>query len=156
MDAGLKDFENKFKIEQLLIATHAGWRISLRPSQTTLGSLVVSCRSGTPRVESLDEEAQASLGVVLAVCDRVLRQTYDCELVNYLALMLVDPIVHFHVIPRYSGPAERFGMKWTDADWPKPPALGDANPVSEAVLGAIASELQPPFSAALGVPVALI
>lgn len=150
MQPALQDFESKFKVERFLIAQVAGWRVSLRPSQTTLGALVISSGSGAPSLEFLDDEAQASLGGALNVCDRVLRQTYGCELVNYLALMLVDPIVHFHVIPRYSRPVERFGIRWTDADWPKPPGLGDANSVPDAVLDAIAAELQQPFTAALG------
>lgn len=122
----------------------------MRPTQTTLGALVVSCQNGATRLERLDTEEQAGLGGLLATCDRVLREAYGCELVNYLALMLVDPVVHFHVIPRYSRPIERFGVKWVDTDWPKPPALGDPNTVAESVLSAIASELQQPFAAALG------
>lgn len=149
MEPALQDFERKFKVDQFLIAHVAGWRVSLRTSQTTLGAVVVSSRNGTPRMEMLDDEAQASLGTVLAACDRALRQTYGCQLVNYLALMLVDPIVHFHVIPRYNGPVERFGLKWVDADWPKPPTLGDSNQAPEGVLGAVASELKQSFITAL-------
>jgi diadenosine tetraphosphate (Ap4A) HIT family hydrolase len=38
--------------------------------------------------------------------------------------MMVDPNVHFHVIPRYSAPREWNGMPFPDAGWPGPPQLG--------------------------------
>ena len=38
--------------------------------------------------------------------ERALRATFDHQKINYLALMMVDPHVHFHVIPRYSGSRE--------------------------------------------------
>ena len=59
MEPALQDFERKFKVDQFLIAHVAGWRVSLRTSQTTLGAVVVSSRNGTPRMEMLDDEAQA-------------------------------------------------------------------------------------------------
>jgi diadenosine tetraphosphate (Ap4A) HIT family hydrolase len=41
-------------------------------------------------------------------------------------LMMVDPHVHFHVIPRYEGEREFDGVSVTDAGWAGPPALGQA------------------------------
>jgi len=41
-------------------------------------------------------------------------------------LMMVDPDVHFHVIPRYSSPREASGLVYADAGWPGPPALEPA------------------------------
>jgi diadenosine tetraphosphate (Ap4A) HIT family hydrolase len=40
--------------------------------------------------------------------------------------MLVDPHVHFHVIPRYEGTRTGAGLTIADAAWGKPPALADA------------------------------
>jgi len=38
-------------------------------------------------------------------------------------LMMVDPHVHFHVLPRYAG-ARRFeGVDFDDRGWPGPPDL---------------------------------
>ena len=33
--------------------------------------------------------------------------------------MMVDPEVHFHVIPRYSKPVEFAGEVFVDPDWPE-------------------------------------
>jgi diadenosine tetraphosphate (Ap4A) HIT family hydrolase len=38
-------------------------------------------------------------------------------------LMMVDPDVHFHVIPRYSGTRSFLGADYRDAGWPGPPNL---------------------------------
>jgi len=36
-------------------------------------------------------------------------------------LMMVDPDVHFHVLPRYENPREFGGRTHNDRFWPKPP-----------------------------------
>jgi diadenosine tetraphosphate (Ap4A) HIT family hydrolase len=41
-------------------------------------------------------------------------------------LMMVDPNVHFHVIPRYDGERSAAGVTVRDAGWPKAPALAEA------------------------------
>ncbi len=41
-------------------------------------------------------------------------------------LMMVDPNVHFHVIPRYPAAAQWSGVAFADAGWPGPPQLGTA------------------------------
>jgi diadenosine tetraphosphate (Ap4A) HIT family hydrolase len=40
--------------------------------------------------------------------------------------MMVDPNVHFHVIPRYEGMRSHAGIEVADAGWPGVPALGEA------------------------------
>ena len=41
-------------------------------------------------------------------------------------LMMVDPHVHFHVIPRYDGSRSFGGMSFPDRAWPGPPDLKSA------------------------------
>jgi diadenosine tetraphosphate (Ap4A) HIT family hydrolase len=50
--------------------------------------------------------------------------------------MMVDPQVHFHVIPRYAASKDFAGTTWTDANWPKPPDIGGA-PLTDDVAGAL-------------------
>ena len=38
-------------------------------------------------------------------------------------LMMVDPNVHFHVLPRYSGVREWQDIQFEDHGWPGPPQL---------------------------------
>src|SRR3546814_10708518 len=58
--------------------------------------------------------------------EAALRQAVDYSKINYLMLMMVDPHVHFHVIPRYEGQREAKGLSIEDKGWPNAPALGDA------------------------------
>jgi diadenosine tetraphosphate (Ap4A) HIT family hydrolase len=61
-------------------------------------------------------------------------------------LMMVDPNVHFHVIPRYSDPREWNGIAFPDAGWPGPPELGNAVKLSGEQLAALAEELSSTFA----------
>ena len=47
-------------------------------------------------------------------------------------LMMVDPDVHFHVIPRYEGARDWDGLSFRDAGWPALPALAEAVALDEA------------------------
>jgi len=55
--------------------------------------------------------------------------------------MMVDPDVHFHVIPRYAAPPSFGGTAFADAGWPGPPNLAADTPVTPAQLEAIRAEL---------------
>jgi len=55
--------------------------------------------------------------------ERTLRDFVAYERINYLMLMMVDPDVHFHVIPRYPDTRSLLGVEYRDAGWPGPPAL---------------------------------
>ena len=69
----------------------------------------------------------------------VLRGFVAYEKINYLMLMMVDPDVHFHVLPRYQAPRTFGGATFPDTGWPGPPALEPAQvpdgPLREALLG---------------------
>ena len=45
-------------------------------------------------------------------------------------LMMVDPDVHFHVIPRYSKPKQFGNIEFSDPGWPGPPDLSHTNKTS--------------------------
>ena len=69
--------------------------------------------------------AAAFAGLEHAIRDieRNLKALVQYERINYLMLMMVDPHVHFHVIPRYSGTRTIAGMEVTDHGWPRTPDL---------------------------------
>ncbi|HEX6094454.1 MAG TPA: HIT family protein, partial [Dongiaceae bacterium] len=72
-----------------------------------------------------DLPAAAFAGLEHAVRDieRNLKALVRYERINYLMLMMVDPHVHFHVIPRYAGNRTIAGMEVTDHGWPRTPDL---------------------------------
>jgi diadenosine tetraphosphate (Ap4A) HIT family hydrolase len=57
-------------------------------------------------------------GTVCRNTEDMITAAFGAEKFNYLALMMYDPEVHFHVIPRYSKPVSFEGREYTDPDWP--------------------------------------
>jgi diadenosine tetraphosphate (Ap4A) HIT family hydrolase len=57
-------------------------------------------------------------------------------------LMMVDPHVHFHVIPRYASPRLFDGQDLGDASWPKPPDVTQALPLSEAAFAELKAQIK--------------
>lgn len=122
--------ETKFGDPATRIAQTDRWTVLLRPRQPTLGSLVLVCREPAEAFAALSPEAFAELHAIVDRVETVLREVTEYERINYLMLMMVDLDVHFHVIPRYTGTRNFFGVDYRDAGWPGPPAL-DANIVPE-------------------------
>lgn len=116
----------KFGYPATLIAEFAHWIVLLRPSQPTLGSLVLAAKSDATAFGDLPEAAHAELKAVTAAIEAALGKAVDYAKINYLMLMMVDPHVHFHVIPRYEGERSAVGVTVADAGWPGQPDLGAA------------------------------
>ncbi|ETI64041.1 histidine triad (HIT) protein [Sphingobium sp. C100] len=116
----------KFGWPATLIAEFDHWLVLLRPAQPTLGSLVLAAKSDATAFGDLPGEAHAELKTVTAAVEAALAAAVDFRKINYLMLMMVDPHVHFHVIPRYDGSRSAVGLTITDAGWPGQPDLGAA------------------------------
>lgn len=116
----------KFGFPATLIRDYRYWVVLLRPAQPTLGSLILAAKSDATAFGDLPPEAHAELATVTKEIETALSGVVRYQKLNYLMLMMVDPHVHFHVIPRYEGERERDGISITDAGWPGPPALGQA------------------------------
>lgn len=116
----------KFGFPATLVHEYRHWVVLLRPAQPTLGSLVVAAKSDATAFGDLPARAHAELSAVTRDLEHALRAAVAFEKVNYLMLMMVDPHVHFHVIPRYEGEREWAGVSVTDAGWPGQPVLGQA------------------------------
>jgi diadenosine tetraphosphate (Ap4A) HIT family hydrolase len=118
--------ELKFGDPGARVAQTASWTVLLRPRQPTLGALVLVCREDVTAFSGVSAAAFADLQQVVQKIERCLREVVAYERINYLMLMMVDPHVHFHVIPRYSTPREFDGQQFADGGWPGPPALEPA------------------------------
>ena len=116
----------RFGYPETLIARYAHWLVLLRPAQPTLGSLVLASTSAERRFSDLAAPAFAELGRAVADIERALAAAISYDKINYLMLMMVDPHVHWHVIPRYDGVREAAGLAIADSGWPKLPQLGEA------------------------------
>ncbi len=118
--------ELKFGDPATRVAQSAYWTVLLRPRQPTLGSLVLVCREDVRAFSAVSAAAFADLQQVVQRIEACLREVVAYERINYLMLMMVDPDVHFHVIPRYAVPRDFAGQQYADAGWPGQPALEPA------------------------------
>jgi diadenosine tetraphosphate (Ap4A) HIT family hydrolase len=109
-----------------LIGDHEHWVVLLRPAQPTLGSLILAAKGEATSFAELPAEAFEELKRAVAEIEAMLGAAVHYEKINYLMLMMLDPHVHFHVIPRYEGERSACGVTVADAGWPKVPALGEA------------------------------
>ena len=131
----------KFGYPASLLHEYRRWVVLLRPAQPTLGSLVLACKEDATSLGSVSSAAYAELSTAIADLERVLRQAFDFRKINYLALMMVDPHVHFHVIPRYSEPRDFEGARCADAAWPKAPDLSSTLALTAAQRAALQATL---------------
>jgi diadenosine tetraphosphate (Ap4A) HIT family hydrolase len=141
----LEAFVSKFDLDRLTLKEYDHWLLSLRPEQPTIGSMVLSLRRPCESLAALRSEECAELAEIFAEVERALDSTFRPDRINYLALMMVDPHVHMHVLPRYSGDRRLGATSHGDAGWPGPPDLA-ALPVTPGDLVDIGDRL----SSALG------
>ena len=116
----------RFGYPATLVREFDHWLVLARPAQPTLGSLVLAAKSEATAFGELPAEAHAGLKQATAAIEAALGRAVGYAKLNYLMLMMVDPHVHFHVVPRYEGVREWNGHEFVDVGWPKVPDLGHA------------------------------
>jgi diadenosine tetraphosphate (Ap4A) HIT family hydrolase len=124
-----------------LIGEGDHWAVLMRPKQVTVGALVLAAKSGALAFGALPRQAYAELGVMTAKCEAMLKAAFAPDKINYLMLMMVDPHVHFHVLPRYAAVREVDGRSFADTAWPGPPDVKHVLQTSPATMQAIRNRL---------------
>lgn len=132
----------KFGYPDSLIREFEHWLVLLRPAQITLGSLVLAAKSDATAYSALPAPAFAELKTVVSVIEEGLFAFTRYERINYLMLMMVDPHVHFHVIPRYEGAREWRGELFRDHGWPGPPELKNTVQLAPDPMKLLTNEIQ--------------
>ncbi|MCC6828223.1 MAG: HIT family protein [Novosphingobium sp.] len=135
----------KFGWPATLVREFDHWLVLARPAQPTLGSLVLAARSDATAFGDLPAGAHAELKGVTSAIEAALAGAVGYDRINYLMLMMVDPHVHFHVIPRYDGARTWQGLEFPDAGWPKVPDLGQAVTLDAARMAALVDWLKAAF-----------
>jgi diadenosine tetraphosphate (Ap4A) HIT family hydrolase len=115
-----------------LIRDYAHWSVQARPRQATAGAMILLAHGPTQSFADLPEGAHGELARVTRDIETVARRHLGCQKLNYLMLMMVDPHVHFHVLPRYPEPVSFDGIEFADPGWPGPPDLGHAPDAPDA------------------------
>lgn len=119
----LQEFITKFNLEKLKIYESKHWIWSLREGQVTLGSGVISLKREVEKLSDVNVEEYSDLSTLIKVVEKTLTRVFCYDKINYLALMMVDRQVHFHVIPRYERQISFVNYYWIDKDYPRPPVL---------------------------------
>ncbi|AIT80257.1 HIT family protein [Novosphingobium pentaromativorans] len=132
----------KFGYPATLVAEFDHWVVLARAAQPTLGSLVLAAKSEVTAFGELPAAAHAELKQATSAIEAALGKAVGYARLNYLMLMMVDPNVHFHVIPRYEGSREWQGREFVDCGWPKVPDLGHAVALEGEDLAALVSWLK--------------
>lgn len=127
----------KFGYPGTLLHQGRHWALLARPAQVTLGSLVLCSTSDVRAYSDLSVEAFSEQRDMVVLAERMLREFVRYERINYLMLMMVDPHVHFHVLPRYEGARNHNGLNLSDSGWPGAPDLSKTTPINDSILGAL-------------------
>ncbi|UJP02783.1 MAG: HIT family protein [Nitrosomonas sp.] len=139
---GLNATMRKFGAPQTIIRPFQYWSVLLRPAQATLGALVLAAHEPAEAFSQLSPASFTELHTITGQIESALAKAFQYDKINYLMLMMVDPDVHFHVIPRYAQPKPFAGMEFIDAGWPAMPNLGQVNTTDAAINQHIMNHLQ--------------
>ncbi len=132
----------KFGYPDTLLADYDHWVVLLRPQQATLGAMVLACKEPAAAFSAISQAAFSSLASVTADIEATLGAAFAYDKVNYLMLMMVDPHVHFHVLPRYAEPRAFGGVSFEDPGWPAVPNLAAHTELDLGQRAALAEHLR--------------
>lgn len=135
----------KFGGDASLVGETAYWSVLVRPKQVTIGSLVLLAKESVLQLHELSNDALADLGEVTRRLEGALAAVVAHDKINYLLLMMKDPQLHFHVLPRRESSIELFGAQWTDSNWPKPPVMSEVVTDDEEVVARLRTRLAENF-----------
>ena len=121
----------KFGYPDTLVAEYGHWVVLLRPAQVTFGAMVLAAKGKATAFADLPGPAFTELGRVSRAVETGLAEAVSYQKINYLMLMMVDPHVHFHVLPRYEGQRSFAGIVFPDLGWPAPPRLDRAPEIAD-------------------------
>ena len=138
----LNDTMLKFGAPDTCIHTYSSWLVLLRPAQVTLGAVVLVAREPVTAFSRISEAGFTELARVTRDVEVVLSHLFDYDKLNYLMLMMVDPHVHFHVVPRYAAERRYGGEVFSDNAWPGPPDLTQNNRIDGKVFDCLRDDLR--------------
>ncbi|MEM7217751.1 MAG: HIT family protein [Pseudomonadota bacterium] len=138
----MHDTMETFGYPATLIKAYEHWCVLLRPAQVTLGALILVAKADVKAFSELPAAAFAEQAQVVQDIERVLAAFSGFQKMNYMMLMMVDPHVHYHVLPRYEGEREFDGLAFADAGWPALPRLDAPTPTTPEQNAAIVAALK--------------
>lgn len=135
----------KFGYPETLLKEFSHWCILRRPAQVTLGALVLVSKHEATSLGALPAAAHAELKDCTSSIEKALMNFRPFDKINYLALMMVDPHVHFHVLPRYSSNQTFGDVTFIDSGWPGVPDLKQVPDLSDDITRQLQTSLLDAF-----------
>ena len=125
------EFAGRFSNPDLMIKQGKYWSVIFRESTTTLGNCILICNRECPTFSELRPEEMEEFPLLCKWYEDKVKSLYGAIKFNYVAMMMKEEFVHFHVIPRYDHDIEKYGITWKDIVWPKGTTLSKIDITSE-------------------------
>lgn len=135
------EFAGRFSNPDLMIKQGKYWSVIYRDGTVTLGNCILICNRKCPTLGELRPEEMEEFPVLCKWYEDKIKSLFGAVKFNYLALMMKDEFVHFHIIPRYDHDVEKYGIVWKDKDFPKPPSL-DVIDVDKQIVELVKKDLR--------------
>ena len=114
---------SKFAYPKSLIKEYNHWIWLVRPSQPTLGSTILMSKDNSSNFGDLSQSSFSELKLIFFEIEKTLMKCFAYKKINHLMLMMQDPVVHFHTIPRYEKSKKIFNKEFIDFGFPGLPSL---------------------------------
>lgn len=142
----LQSTKAKFNYPDTVIKEYQHWHLMLRLDQATLGSLILLCNQDVDQLHLISIDAITEMHAVIGEIEQKLKAAFDYQKINYMILMMVDPAVHFHIIPRYDQDKQFDGVVFTDPGWPALPDLNHKTKLTQEQFNILKSFLIQKFN----------
>lgn len=106
-----------------------------------MGALVLVANGPETRFSALPSQAFTEQASVIKDIEQILSSMFNYDKMNYLMLMMVDPNVHYHVLPRYAEPTTFETWTIEDIGWPGQPDLSGGSD-EDALVGSLTKSLK--------------
>ena len=122
----INDILEKFNENQNFIYKLNDWKLLYRENQVTFGSMVIIyCGDDCDSLSKVSKKSFSDLPEFINIIEKIMRDTYDANKFNYMALMMIDSQPHFHVFPRFAKSVNFCNKKYNDNFYPKPVVIED-------------------------------
>jgi len=129
-----KETFDKFRIKDLTIKEYDSWVLLTGFNQPTLGRLILINKNGATDFGNVPADELVEMGKIIHELETKLKEAFNYDKINYQMLRMVDPEVHFHVMPRYAAAREFESKEFLDQAWPGPFSLQNKNDITDEEL----------------------
>lgn len=116
-------FELKFKINEFKFYENDDWVVLLNRFQPTLGASILYNKFQAFSIDQFTSIQAISFHETQKKVKTALELAFKPEKLNFLILMMVDPVFHMHIVPRYAKNRVLNKQQFTDNGWPGLPIM---------------------------------